>query len=226
VGQVSRKIAIVGNGSFDRRDAVIIDACDLVVRFNDCRSVGEGGLRTDVVAVCNTGRPALSMVQQRSWREHVAVSSACELWCVRDTEKFAELKGRLGPNLDDFCDDYTAEFLMFAVETGKAFKVIPRVHHDRIDVELRKMTSDHYVVPSSGLMAITYVLDEEAGRGNEILLAGFDHCGWSGHPFDAERLLIERQIDAERLLIERQIADGRLRRIAASPSRGSSCLIL
>lgn len=199
---MSHKIAIVGNGSFSRGDAIVIDDCDLVVRFNDCRSIGEGGFRTDVVAVCNTGRPALSMVRQRSWTEHTAGASASELWCVRDAGKFKELKERLGPELDDFCDNYTAEFAMFAAKTGKAFRVIPRHHHDRIDVELQSMTSESYIVPSSGLMAIAYVLDQ-AVVGDEVVLAGFDHRGWSGHPFDAERKLIDGFI-----------ADGRLRRIA------------
>jgi hypothetical protein len=211
---MSRKIAIVGNGSFDRRDAVIIDACDLVVRFNDCRSVGEGGLRTDVVAVCNTGRPAVSMVRQRSWREHVAVAAASELWCVRDAGKFAELKEKLGPDLEDFCDDYTAEFAMFAAGTAKAFKVIPRHHHDRVDIALRKMKSARYVVPSSGLIAITYVLEEVAGLADEILLAGFDHRGWSGHPFETERGLIERHI-----------SERRLRRIGAPGLQDADCVV-
>lgn len=163
-----------------------------------------GGLRTDIVAVCNTGRPALSMVRQRSWRENVAVASACEIWCVRDPAKFAEMKGNVGPGLDDFCDDYTAEFATFAVGTMKAFKVIPRHHHDTIDIALGKMTSIRYVVPSSGVMAISYVLKEVADHADEVLLAGFDHCGWSGHPFDAERSLIDHHI-----------AGGRLKRIAS-----------
>lgn len=196
---MTRSIAIVGNGSFSSKDASIIDDCDVVVRFNDCRSVGAGGIWTDVVGVCNTGRPALSMVRQRSWLENAAVVSATELLCVRDSSKFAELRKNLDPDLNDFCDDYTAEFASFAADTGKAFKTIPRHHHDRIDIEISKITSIKYVVPSSGLMVITYFLEEAAGFGDQILLAGFDHCGWSGHPFDAERLLIEGLIYEGRL---------------------------
>ena len=56
-------------GAFAPSDASRFDECDIVIRFNDCQSAGEGGLKTDVVAVCNTGRPAYAMIRQRSWRE-------------------------------------------------------------------------------------------------------------------------------------------------------------
>ena len=46
-------------GAFAPSDASRFDECDIVIRFNDCQSAGEGGLKTDVVAVCNTGRPRL-----------------------------------------------------------------------------------------------------------------------------------------------------------------------
>lgn len=199
---VSLKIAIVGNGSFCRADASVIDDCDFVVRFNDCRSWGAGGLRTDVVAVCNTGRPAPLMIRQLSWRAHPAVSTASAIWCVRDSSKFAELKATLDPALEDFCNDYTAEFVMFARETAKDLTVIPRRHHDRIDGELRAIGSESYVVPSSGLIAIAYIVAELAGPEDSVMLAGFDHQGWSGHPFSAERQLIDRYV-----------LEGRLRRL-------------
>ncbi|TAX48510.1 hypothetical protein ELI02_25580 (plasmid) [Rhizobium leguminosarum] len=128
-----RKISIVGNASFGCREAAIIDDCDFVVRFNDCWSVGKGGCRTDVVAATIPAGRQLSMVRERSWHEKPAVASASEIWCVRDAMKFVELKTKLDPALDDFCDDYTGELAMFAAETEKVFKVIPRIHHDRID---------------------------------------------------------------------------------------------
>ena len=52
---MGRRIVIVGNGEIGDGLAEAIDAADLVMRFNDCRSVGPGGERTDIVAVCNTG---------------------------------------------------------------------------------------------------------------------------------------------------------------------------
>ena len=214
---MGRRIAIVGNGSFAASDANSIERCDLVVRFNDCRSIGRGGLRTDVVAVCNTGRPARAMVCDPYWRNHVAVASASSLWSVRDSSKFAELKLQLAEqdaSLKDFCDDYTDEFAAFAAETAKAFSVIPRRHHDELDRRLRELGTPSYIVPSSGLVAISFVIDSMAFADDSVVLAGFDHQGWPGHPFDAERVLVEQYID-----------EGRLSRLGVPPLvRGQSKL--
>lgn len=199
---MARRIVIVGNGSFSRGQARAIDNSDLVVRFNGCRSVGEGGLRTDIVSVCNTGRPAAAMIGEATWRNSPAVMSAVEIWCVREASKFAEIKPALAiqyPELGDFCDDYTESFASFATNTGKSFAVIPRRYHDLLDLELRGLMPGAYVVPSSGLITIAYVIGEVAAPGDQVLLAGFSHQGWDGHPFDAERGFVDRLIAQEQL---------------------------
>jgi hypothetical protein len=199
---MARRIVIVGNGSFSRDEAAAIDNGDLVVRFNGCRSVGEGGVRTDIVAVCNTGRPAAAMIGHAAWRNSPALKSAAEIWCVRDAPKFAELKPVFAiqyPELDDFCDDYTEEFASFAANSGKSFSVIPRRFHDLLDLELRGLMAGAYVVPSSGLVAIAYVIGQVAAPGDQVWISGFSHQGWDGHPFDAERGFVDRLIMQGRL---------------------------
>ena len=82
----------VGNVLFSRGTVSAIDSRDLVVRIHGCRSVGDGGVRSDMVAVCNTGRPAAAMIRQAEWRNNPAVKSAAEIWCVRDASKLAEIQ--------------------------------------------------------------------------------------------------------------------------------------
>ncbi|MDI6838706.1 MAG: Urease operon accessory protein, partial [Rhizobiaceae bacterium] len=65
---MGRRIVIVGNGEVPQGAAEAIDAADIVVRFNESRNFGLSGNRTDVVAVCNTGRPALTMLSSPEWR--------------------------------------------------------------------------------------------------------------------------------------------------------------
>lgn len=199
---MGRKIIIVGNGSAPAFAAAAIDASDLVIRFNECRSFRYTGSRTDIVAVCNTGRPAHAMMGSQAWREHPAIASASAIWCVRHGEKFRELRTRLeatNPELDDFCDDLTDEFGAFTAATGKTMTVIPRRIHDRLDLDLARIGSSGYIVPSSGLLAIAYVLDEIATPQDCVSLTGFDHEGWAGHPFDAERILVNMLVAAGRL---------------------------
>ncbi|WP_370868847.1 Urease operon accessory protein [Ectorhizobium quercum] len=199
---MSRTIVIVGNGTMPAFAASAIDDGDLVIRFNDCRSYGSAGTRTDVVAVCNTGRPARAMIGGTAWKTHPAVRAAASLWCVRDGGKFRALRGKLAeshPDLGDFCDDLTAGFADFAAETGKAFSSIPRRYHDRLDADLSRFGAEGYVVPSSGLLTIAYVLGEIARPQDTVRLAGFDHRGWDGHPFDAEQRLVETLVCGGRL---------------------------
>jgi hypothetical protein len=193
-------IVIAGNGEIASGDGRWIDTADLVIRFNDCRSTAAGGSRTDVVAVCNTGRPAKWMLSSKEWRTHPAVQAASEIWSIRDPRKFAAMRAPLAkthPELDDFCDDYTAGYEAFAARTGKRHLVIDQAVHNAVDNALSVYRPAPYVVPSSGMIVIGYVL--EAYPKAEVVLAGFGHHGWEWHPFAAERQLIEAHVAAGRL---------------------------
>ena len=210
-----RIIMIVGNGEVPDGAGTVIDAADIVVRFNDCRSVGPGGHKTDIVAVCNTGRPGLSMLGGGRWKTSSAVRQAREIWCVRSGAKFAAMRAGLAetyPDLDDFCDDYTVGFESFSRSTNRGFRVVPAAVHDQLDHDLAGFSPDPYVVPSSGLIVIADILSNIARAGDDVVVAGFGHVGWQWHPFAAER----RYVDA-------LAASGRLRRLhpISSSSQGA-----
>lgn len=201
---------VVGNGEVPEGAAATIDAADLVIRFNDCRSVGPGGTKTDIVAVCNTGRPALAMLGGGRWKTRDPVRQAREFWSVRSGAKFAAMRAMLAethPDLDDFCDDYTTGFESFARATGRQHRIVPAETHERLARDLARFAPAPYVAPSSGLVVIADVLSSVASAGDEIVLAGFGHSGWEWHPFAAER----RYVDA-------LAAQGRLRRLNPLPS--------
>ncbi len=201
-----RHVMIVGNGEIAAGTAAVIDAADLVIRFNDCRSVGAGGSRTDVVAVCNTGRPARAMLGSAEWRKSSAVAAASEIWSVRDPGKFAELRAPLAishPELDDFCDDYTEQFTAFCQAAGKRHMVIDRAVHEGADTALADYDPGSYVVPSSGMIVIAYVMARHPD--DDIAITGFSHTGWEEHPFAAEKRLVDAYVSL-----------GRLRRLAAT----------
>ncbi len=199
---MGRRIAIVGNGELPPGTARLIDRSDIVIRFNDCRSLGLGGTRTDVVAVCNTGRPGREMTEGAEWRESDGVRQAAAIWSVRDPAKFAEMEPDIRarwPELTDFCVDYTAAFAAIARAGGKSHVVIHREVHERLDVALEAYKPEPYVGPSTGLVAIAHVLETVSGEDDEVAIAGFGHQGWSGHPFSAEKQLVETLAVARRL---------------------------
>ncbi|WFU11073.1 glycosyltransferase family 29 protein [Rhizobium sp. CB3090] len=196
---------IVGNGEIAEGAAKEIDAADLVVRFNDCRSIETGGSRTDIVAVCNTGRPARAMLGSAEWRNSPPIAAASEIWSVRDPRKFAALREPLAlshPELDDFCDDYTDQFTAFCKATDKRHVVIDQAVHESVDEALMAYEPGPYVVPSSGMVAIAELLLRYPGE--DIAITGFSHTGWDGHPFAAEKRLVDHYISLGRL---RRIAD-------------------
>ncbi|MDR6103069.1 hypothetical protein QE369_003266 [Agrobacterium larrymoorei] len=198
---MSRRIVIVGNGEIPQGVADWIDTADVIIRFNDCRSLGAGGSRTDVVAVCNTGRPGRRMIEDRSWRESPGVKAASAIWSVRDPVKFSEMEEdihRHWPELEDFCVDYSAEFAAIASETGKTHLVISRQVHEWLDEELKGLSPEPYVCPSTGLFAIRYMLDA-IGEKDELTIAGFCHKGWSGHPFSVEKQLVDALVTQGKL---------------------------
>ena len=203
-----RHIVIVGNGEIAPLAAPVIDAADLVVRFNECGSFGRGGTKTDIVAVCNTGRPAKAMLSSDAWKTSAPVTMASALWSVRDPAKFAAMRAPLAvshPELDDFCDDYTDAFAAFAAATGKTHEVIGAAVHEATDSALAPYAPGRYVAPSSGLIVVMAFLSGRAAAApfDTISIAGFSHVGWEGHPFAAERRLVDAWV-----------ADGRLTRIA------------
>ncbi len=203
-----RSIMIIGNGEIAAGAADVIDAADLVIRFNDCRSVGAGGSRTDVIAVCNTGRPARAMLGSAEWRKSRAVAAASEIWSVRDPVKFAEMRAALAishPELDDFCDDYTDQFTAFCQATGKRHVVIDRSVHESVDTALADYDPGSYVVPSSGMIVIADALLRYPD--DDIAITGFSHTGWDEHPFAAEKRLVDAYVSLGRL---RRLADTNL----------------
>lgn len=198
-----RRIMIVGNGDVGAGAADLIDTGDLVIRFNGSRNFGSAGTRTDVVAVCNTGRPGGQMLADPEWRCSAAVMSAREIWSIRDPQKFAAMRAELAvthPELDDFCDDYTAGFAQFAAAHDKRHRIIPAAVHDALDAALATYNSAPYVVPSSGMVLIQALVSDPEFDDALLVLAGFGHSGWEWHPFDAERKLADSLVRGGRLM--------------------------
>jgi hypothetical protein len=191
---MARRIMLVGNGEIGDGVADLIDSADLVMRFNDCRSVGAGGGKTDIVAVCNTGRPGKAMTEGAGWACNKSVWLASSIWCVRDPQKFRAMQPgvlRDHPELDDFSDDYTDGFAHYARQNGKDFHIIPGATQEALDRALAAYAPEPYVVPSTGAVAIAEFLAHYRKPGDEIFLAGFGHEGWDGHPWNAERQWVD-----------------------------------
>ena len=206
------RIMVVGNGEIGAQTAAAVADAAFVIRFNECRSYEASPGRTDVVAVCNTGRPGKAMLASEAWREHPAVREAAALAVPRTFADRARSRSPLAvshPELDDFCDDYTSQFNAFCADVGKMHVVVDKVIHEAVDEALAAYHPAPYVVPSSGMIVIAEVMNRFPEA--TIDLAGFGHAGWEWHPFAAERQLVDSYVAA-----------GRVTRLPASASLSSS----
>ena len=166
---MSRRIVIVGNGDIPDGVAGTIDAADMVIRFNGCRSAGRGGRKTDVVAVCNTGRPAMEMLAGGRWKASETVRQAREIWCVRASEVFAALRAPLAeshPDLDDFCDDHTDGFRTFAVSAIRSATTRLGSTHMRFGMKLGA---------AALALAAGLGLSAAAAQAGEVWIGGYAH---------------------------------------------------
>lgn len=196
-----RTIAVIGNGAIDHRYAATIEAHDLIIRFNDCRNFQDCATRTDVVAVCNIGRAAKKLLASPEWRNCQCVSEASEIWSTRDPLILPAMKRRLAdshPDLDDLCDNHTDDFGLFCEQTKKQHVVIPQSSYEAVVLELAAYWNGSYVTPSSGVIAISGALARFPNA--SITLAGFGHEGWEGHPFSAEKLLVDTWCKTTRVM--------------------------
>eukprot|EP01035_Chromulina_nebulosa_P057159 gene57159-78325_t len=143
------------------------------------------------------------MLADRSWRDSEAVRAASEIWSVRHPDMFDALRPRLAlshPELDDFCDNYTDGFSAFAAASGKSHRVMAASIHQAVDAALAGVNPEPYVVPSSGMVVVYDILHDVHHVDDRVILAGFGHVGWEGHPFQAERRLTDCYIAAGRSL--------------------------
>lgn len=187
-----RSIAVIGNGAVEQRYAAAIESHDLIIRFNDCRNFEDCATRTDVVAICNIGRAAKKLLSSPDWRNRPSVAEASEIWSTRDPLILPAMKRRLAdshPDLSDLCDDHTDDFGLFCMQTEKQHVVIPQSSYEAVVQELATYGNGSYVTPSSGVIAISGALARFPNA--SIILAGFGHEGWEGHPFSAEKLLVD-----------------------------------
>jgi hypothetical protein len=94
-----------------------------------------GPSRTDVVAVCNTGRPAWRCSGRGEWpsirpcarRGYLERSRPGKIRCPAAPLAVSH------PELDDFCDDYTEVNSMPSAQCGKAHVVVDKLIHERVD---------------------------------------------------------------------------------------------
>lgn len=189
------KVALVGNGPVAQDYSAIIDSCDVVVRVNMCSTYGGNtGTRLDVLALCNTGVAAVHVMNPRS--NHF-IGRAPEIWLSRNPCLYNEMRLHFrGQMAEQFFEEYSW------VVTGPAFKgkVIRAMDYTlgaTLFEKLGKLQGQPFVMPSTGIRLLEELIqspDLLPQRPSMVYVVGFTHEGWPGHPWAAERALVDQYV--------------------------------
>ncbi len=186
-------MAIIGNAPLRKDLSGFIDACDLVLRFNEGKNHGaNSGRKADILCIGNSGAPARRLINNRAIRNAFFYDSMSEVWFPRDSgihKKYgqtAETESFLTV-YDDLADELIAsnELSGFTIRhfSGELNEIVFR--------KLKEQALQPFECPSTGFLAVEYILNEPRFVGYEKVLIGFSFQGYRGHPWKAEQRIVQ-----------------------------------
>jgi hypothetical protein len=187
--RIARTIALVGNGPLGPGDGKAIDQHGLVVRFNSCSNYGEGGYRTDVLVLTNTGEPAEAFAHNEAAINKNALMSARAFWIARSPELVAAERKR-HPDQAAYWTDYAAEIVRNRVGSSP-WRFFDAKLYWWAQEALKEYGATDAHQPSTGMLALFHI-KTTMWWPCHVTLFGFTHEGWDGHPWQAERALIDQ----------------------------------
>lgn len=199
-----------------------INACDCVVRFNNCKNYGgNSGSRTDVLFMSNSGDPAVHvtlafMLKDRTAREVKQelpyIIKARQIWFVRPPsgQLSAFLKNRIPDTVrmknieleyNSHGRDLAAEITRGQNIPEEKVKMVSPEFHAFVWDKLMKYGKTEAVLPSTGIIGIETILgDSQFDVYGKKYIVGFGWKGWEGHPWELERQLVADYIRQGKLL--------------------------
>ena len=222
-----KSLIIVGSAPLEKNLSPFINACDCVIRFNNCKNYGgDSGLKSDILFMSNSGDPANHptldfMLKERTSKEveHDLpyLTRAKQVWFVRPPS--AEISAFFRNRIPDSAPLKKTELQNnahgkdLAAEIVRAQKIPEeKVHqvsselHESVWNKLLRYGSTDAVMPSTGIVAIETILEDlQFAIYKKIYIAGFGWKGWAGHPWALERQLVEDYISQGKLLASEKI---------------------
>lgn len=198
---MSKRLVIIGNAPLATDCSGIVDSSDFVVRFNLCVSFGENtGTRTDALCLNNTGKPARQLARGALLKQAPFNESVEEIWFPRPRQSpLRRLVERLKPLHSDL--EYGDEIIRSHGWHDKRVEYLLETSQQELWKKLLAQGIPTVTPrkPSSGIIAIEYVLSERRFAEYEKLMLGFTFKGWKRHPWELERRLVESYTSCEQL---------------------------
>lgn len=190
---MSRSVAIVGNGPIEAGSREVIDASDIVIRFNEPTHPADvAGTRTDILFIANSGKTMQQRLEGRSFRSCPAFVAARKVVLPYHPEILARYHQRpsLLSRLKGRKLDWTQETVELSRAFGKEVDIVSPQLYECCCNSLEICTAQkRSFFPSSGILALMYVLTELRLQPAHVRLCGFGWAGWKRHLWSQERAL-------------------------------------
>jgi hypothetical protein len=177
------RIAVVGNGPVRAEQGPVIDAHDIVIRFNYCQHYGLGGFRTDVLVLVNRGDSARRYAYRRGSIPLPCLRQAREIWFKR------------GPDALTPADDNYAEEIIRRRFRSRPWRYVSQeVRQYAASLLIKHGAAENKAhAPSAGFLALCQIKRHHPSA--RVTLFGFTHEGWEAHPWAAERSAVDHWSD-------------------------------
>ena len=201
-----RRMVIVGNGPVPCEMSAYVDSADTVMRFNEPKeSAGMTGLRTDILFVCNSGKPMQRRLLNPDYLELPTFKAAREVifpyhpliikrYFIKPNP-LSWLKGRRA--------DFTFKALRVLGGAGKTILILPPQFYEEGCRELGlDKAAMKKVFPSTGYFGIRYALQHFPAPAWNIEICGFSWEGWSRHAWLDERRWVSERLGNDLVMLE------------------------
>lgn len=188
----SERMIILGNAPLRKNLSDYIDSSALVVRFNECKNLGRRvGTKTDYLCINNLGPPANRYVKKRLIEKLPFLDEIQEIWIPRSSSVMLAHSLKVEPLLSEFeLRDRTEDIVSSNSLWSKKIVRFSEELNLRVIKNISRYSQTDFMEPSTGILAIEYVLSEARFRKFHKILLGFNFKGWFGHPWDAEEALL------------------------------------
>lgn len=195
-----KRIAVVGNAEVRKDHSSFIDSCDVVIRLNlRCglpslthRRVGN---KTDILGY--SPRAVRLVLEDREHAEQVKLfaNGAQRIWFLGPRLWFRPRpRGiiRFLARQEELEFDASASMLKLLELEDRQTEYFTRGFRRSVARKVRALdAAAGKTFPSAGMVVIQRVLEDPEFERHQKYLVGFTFEGWQGHPFAAERRLVE-----------------------------------
>ncbi|MDI1230975.1 MAG: glycosyltransferase family 29 protein [Methylobacter sp.] len=186
-------IVVIGNADINSDHSKLVDSADLVIRFNEARNYASGltGHKCDVLCLANTSHPGRTFSKYKTIKKLHFIKDVIDIWFPHPFDCTAKQFWLKPFNKKKFKKTDYSKFILKENELKQ--KNILFLNEDLffeacMDLNIIQPSN---LIPSSGYMALKYILKQYGTASVKITVLGFTFTGADGHPWHEEKKCVQ-----------------------------------